>query len=251
MANAMAPLSPPSPQSFTTTSPRSRLRNHSNLKISLPCSLAGHQTDLNTPSYTTPSPTPTPSSAQSHLALGSITPPIEATDNGFEVELYHQGPALILPGLYLGSHYTSQSQSTLAHLGIQAVLNVAEELAPQILPPSTPSTTVTIYPPSPSTPTESTYLHLPLSHIPDTLAPHIPTAIKFINQAITQGHPVLVHCSQGVSRSAAIVIAYVMWERGWNVRDAYVWVKERANGICPSVGFVGVLVEWERSGMAI
>lgn len=37
---------------------------------------------------------------------------------------------------------------------------------------------------------------------------HFPSAIQFIHSAITDGGVVLVHCVQGISRSAAVVAAY-------------------------------------------
>lgn len=41
----------------------------------------------------------------------------------------------------------------------------------------------------------------------------------FITQAATQNGKVFVHCSQGVSRSAALVIAYAMWRTGRSFDD--------------------------------
>lgn len=37
---------------------------------------------------------------------------------------------------------------------------------------------------------------------------HLPTACRFIHEAISNGGVVLVHCVQGLSRSAAVVAAF-------------------------------------------
>lgn len=48
---------------------------------------------------------------------------------------------------------------------------------------------------------------------------------------------VLVHCAAGVSRSASIVIAYLMRNNGMNYTEAYALVKNKRFVICPNHGF--------------
>ncbi|KAJ3143973.1 Protein transport protein ssh1 [Irineochytrium annulatum] len=55
----------------------------------------------------------------------------------------------------------------------------------------------------------------------------------------------LVACQQGVSRSASLVIAYVMAERGVGVEEAYEFVKERSSVVGPNVEMMGRLREFE------
>jgi len=54
------------------------------------------------------------------------------------------------------------------------------------------------------------YKVIPLADLPtEQIIPHLDDAIAFIQTALISGS-VLVHCAQGVSRSATIVTAYVM-----------------------------------------
>ncbi|KAI9105531.1 protein-tyrosine phosphatase-like protein [Phlyctochytrium arcticum] len=190
-----------------------------------------------------------PFTPSSQLSSAILTPPCEETDANY-AEVYPTGPAEILPGVYLGSAFTAQDSHLLSRLGITAILNVAQELdRPQ--PSSLPLSPICEFTSSP-TPREPTqYLHLPLTHSPDSLPPNLSEAITFIHAAKTSSRPVLVHCAQGVARSAAIVIAYVMWFHGSSVQEAYTFVKQRAPGVCPSVGFVGALCEWQAGGRTI
>ena len=48
---------------------------------------------------------------------------------------------------------------------------------------------------------------------------------------------VLVHCAAGVSRSASIVIAYLMRIKGWTYAEAFSYVKSKRFVICPNSGF--------------
>lgn len=49
----------------------------------------------------------------------------------------------------------------------------------------------------------------------------------FISDALKQGKNILVHCAMGRSRSATLVIVYLMLTKKVNLREAYGYVKER------------------------
>ncbi|KAJ3008642.1 hypothetical protein NUW54_g3076 [Trametes sanguinea] len=49
---------------------------------------------------------------------------------------------------------------------------------------------------------------------------HLPTACRFIHEAINSGGVVLVHCVQGLSRSATVVAAYLMYSRRIEASEA-------------------------------
>jgi protein-tyrosine phosphatase len=48
----------------------------------------------------------------------------------------------------------------------------------------------------------------------------------------------MVHCKAGMSRSAALVIAYLMIEHKWPYEDAFTYVKKKRHIIAPNEGFV-------------
>eukprot|EP00747_Dinoflagellata_sp_TGD_P055458 gnl/TRDRNA2_/TRDRNA2_149550_c1_seq2.p1 gnl/TRDRNA2_/TRDRNA2_149550_c1~~gnl/TRDRNA2_/TRDRNA2_149550_c1_seq2.p1 ORF type:complete len:408 (-),score=51.74 gnl/TRDRNA2_/TRDRNA2_149550_c1_seq2:210-1373(-) len=63
---------------------------------------------------------------------------------------------------------------------------------------------------------------------------------------IATTHRVLVHCMAGRSRSATIVIAYLMARRDMTLRQAIDHVKFRRPMIFPNLGFLEQLVEYEK-----
>jgi dual specificity MAP kinase phosphatase len=68
-------------------------------------------------------------------------------------------------------------------------------------------------------------------------------AICYIENAIGK---VYVHCWAGVSRSATIVIAYLMWKNKLSYNEAYWSVKNKRKFISPNEGFVKQLKDFER-----
>lgn len=94
------------------------------------------------------------------------------------------------------------------------------------------------------------------------LLPHLTSSFEFINQAAktwpTSGTiqkkdkaenekaTVLVHSYFGMSRSSAVIIAYLMKEKNWNLKDAYQHLKERHSSVNPNDNFVVQLIRYEQ-----
>jgi len=77
------------------------------------------------------------------------------------------------------------------------------------------------------------------------LKPHLEGACQYIASALASGGNVLVHCQQGISRSPAIVIAYLIHYLGMSYDQAHALVKRHRPCINPNPGFVTALRAWE------
>ena len=58
-------------------------------------------------------------------------------------------------------------------------------------------------------------------------------------------HLLLLVRSQGVSRSATIVVGYLMATRKWSLKQAFDLVRSRRSVVCPNIGFFFQLAELE------
>lgn len=72
---------------------------------------------------------------------------------------------------------------------------------------------------------------------------HFLDAVKWIQKGLGQGN-VFVHCFGGASRSASLVIAYLIWEKGWGYEESVGWCRERRGVVKPNIRFIGALGEW-------
>ncbi|XP_008334739.1 dual specificity protein phosphatase 26-like isoform X2 [Cynoglossus semilaevis] len=67
------------------------------------------------------------------------------------------------------------------------------------------------------------------------------SAADFIHAALSRGGTVLVHCHVGVSRSATLVLAYLMLKQNLTLVEAICAVKDN-RGVIPNRGFLRQLI---------
>ncbi|CAE7861950.1 dusp22b, partial [Symbiodinium microadriaticum] len=70
-------------------------------------------------------------------------------------------------------------------------------------------------------------------------------SISFISEAQLRRESALVHCTRGVSRSASVVIAYLMLSKGLSYKAARGQVEAKRAAISPNLGFEVQLLHFE------
>jgi protein-tyrosine phosphatase len=55
---------------------------------------------------------------------------------------------------------------------------------------------------------------------PHDLQEKLPACVGALDQLLTAGHKVYVHCTAGAGRSPNVVIAYLHWVKGWDLEKA-------------------------------
>eukprot|EP01067_Filipodium_phascolosomae_P007575 Filipodium_phascolosomae@DN611_c0_g1_i1.p1 len=72
-------------------------------------------------------------------------------------------------------------------------------------------------------------------------------AASFISKYTQQEVNVLVHCRSGISRSATVVLSFLLQFHRFSVHNAFFHVRHKRSIICPNLGFMEQLLELERS----
>jgi protein-tyrosine phosphatase len=91
------------------------------------------------------------------------------------------------------------------------------------------------------------YFHFPLSdHPKENAFQYYPQIRKILQNAEAQHKNVYVHCFAGISRSATMVLAYLMDRHNLSLPKAYNYVKNRRQIIQPNEGFIHQLRNWEK-----
>ncbi|KAI9016232.1 protein-tyrosine phosphatase-like protein [Phycomyces nitens] len=191
---------------------------------------------------------------------------------------YSNGPALILPNLYLGSEHNAANLDQLNALSIKYIINAAAEVGNAnshlFQPLDTllatadtpyPTTPVSLSQPSLHTtlvnsvcqlapvPVRSIiqpsigYKKLQWTHNQENITGELNGLIGIIDRARSLGQSVLVHCQCGVARSATIIIGYVMKMMGLSMDKAYSFVKSQAPAISPNMHLIYQLQKYEQS----
>ncbi|KAH9507181.1 hypothetical protein Btru_056560 [Bulinus truncatus] len=140
----------------------------------------------------------------------------------------------ILPGLYLGP-YASAMKSKLDDLlnaGITHIVCIRQSIEANFVRPNFPQ--------------HFRYLVLEMADCPtENIIRFFKQTKEFIDDCLTNGGKVLVHGNGGISRSAAVVIAYVMEKCSMTSRDALACVRNKRFCISLNEGFLHQLIEYE------
>ena len=84
----------------------------------------------------------------------------------------------------------------------------------------------------------------------DSLLQHLHDVVKLIEQHVTDGDGVLVHCQAGVSRSPAVVMGYLIRYRGSTVEEALATVRRVRPRARPREKLMDELHEYFQLGLA-
>ncbi|XP_047459735.1 dual specificity protein phosphatase 19-like [Mugil cephalus] len=126
---------------------------------------------------------------------------------------------VVRPFLLLGSQDAAHDIDTLRRYKVSHVLNVAYGVSNLL-------------------PDQMVYKTLQILDLPEMeITSYLQECGSFIDQAREQDGVVLVHCNAGVSRSASIVIGYLMSREGLSFEDAYSQVKLARPSTHPNPGF--------------
>lgn len=135
----------------------------------------------------------------------------------------------VLPYLFVGSRTVAQKLSTLHHCGITHILNCVGFACIENFP------------------NDFCYRTLWLEDSPgEDLTCILYDVFDFIEEVREQEDcRLFLHCCQGISRSVALVIAYLMWKEHRSFDDAYAFVKAARCIASPNIGFVVQLLQWQ------
>ena len=131
----------------------------------------------------------------------------------------------IIDGLWLGNCTSAENVEDLKKKGIKKILTVMNQDGPNYK-------------------SEDGFIHKKIAIIDlsnQNIIKYFGECLNFINGE----EKVLVHCMAGASRSATIVVAYLMWKEKMKYKDAMDFVKQKRFIIYPNFGFRDQLKKFE------
>ncbi|KAL9266246.1 Dual specificity protein phosphatase 1-like protein, partial [Drosera capensis] len=138
-------------------------------------------------------------------------------------------PCKIEEGLFVGSYQAAENKVQLKSLNITHVLTVANGFPPDH-------------------PDDFMYKVIEVQDSTSTiLVKYFDECFQFIDEAKAMGGSILVHCLAGVSRSATIVVAYLMKKHGVTRDQALLQVKAVRPFVAPNPGFMKQLANFEKA----
>lgn len=136
----------------------------------------------------------------------------------------------IRENMFLGALHDAQNDELLDRLGITHILNCCKT--------DSRANDVT-----------GRYEYLELmcdDNLQQSLDDKLGPAFKFIDSVMQRsGSKVLIHCYAGISRSAAITIAYMMYRMGMTYDESYKELKQKRSIVAPNINFISQLMKYD------
>jgi len=125
--------------------------------------------------------------------------------------------------LYLSDYSTANSDGELERLGVTHIISVLERTFPssERVPPAN-------------------RLVIPVADkSSEDILTYLDATTAFIRERLAEdeANVILVHCMQGISRSATVVCAYLIATEGLEAHEAVDAVQEQRHVVCPNLGF--------------
>jgi len=159
--------------------------------------------------------------------LHEIPPSVTTNLNKANVRLSTSLPTEIIPGLYMGCLDAASNTKLLHKRGVTHIIQLLRNC-------------------DEGDAGEFSYLSIDVPDSPHVnILAYVPSTNRFITTALAQGGGVLVHCRAGISRSAAVVIAFLMYQYRFSYLEAYNYVANTRPHIHPNGGFRQQLMEYE------
>lgn len=151
---------------------------------------------------------------------------LDSYSETFKENHYPSGPLLVIPPFI----YLYSEPSLKEVMGYDLIINVAKEITnyKEQLPLSK----------------QPCYYHFTWSHT-SQITKNLPQLTELVHNAYLNQKKVLIHCQCGVSRSASLIVAYMMRYDRLNLNDAYNKLKSIAKEISPNMSLLFQLMEWE------
>jgi protein-tyrosine phosphatase len=141
-----------------------------------------------------------------------------------QYKAYYSPPTYILDNLFLGSAFNAANYAFLKDLDIDIIINITHEISNYY-------------------PTDFMYVQYKINDTDKTesdIIPYLEESYKFIKEN-NKDKKILVHCYMGASRSATIIIYYLMKEHKMTLEEALVLLKSKRYIVNPNCKFIEVL----------
>lgn len=154
---------------------------------------------------------------------GTTDKKFTANQSNFNDAKYRDIDEILYEKLWISNEKTAFNYQLLKNLGIKQILTIGSEIKEHTDP----------------------YFTTMRINIYDTHVESIFHWFEKTNEFINAG-PTLVHCVMGISRSSTLVLAYVMFHKKLNLKDAFNFVYKKRQ-ISPNLGFLAELVKYEKT----